>query len=506
MDWIIFVILQVIFQPSLSVLFTVEAEKTMYTSVFGGDVEMGCRFQPRPLNLTADLKVTWHWKTSSTVREVYQMINGEEHSASQEYQGRVELLKDELNDGWAKLKVSKLRITDSGTYQCFVQTGEGADYKTITLSIIAPFKAVTKRIEKAAEGDEVLLTCQSEGYPESPVVWQDGHLQRIKPNTTVVSTPDQLFNITSQIRVSSLSENNYTCNFTNHGNSTTFHVPDEVPVPQVKSDALNIVMSIGVVMIVITAAVLLYRQRKGFNTPSTRDLLVDGRGKNVSAAFRLQLNEDKEEEPTVFNENCTEENLGALLKAYYSDASFSAEVRHHLEAFGADELRHRLQNNEGQAVKLQALLPEAGETLFLEGPPGSGKTTVAHILVSSWTERSTQTLSDPFDLSTLQLLLYVDCSNVKGDLFQEIVTQLFLTKKISTQLDLRTVLIRSSGALLLLDGYREGNQFFDESLKKFLIERTACRVLVMACPGHCPTMEETVGAGVLKLQTQTVKY
>ncbi|XP_056260138.1 immunoglobulin superfamily member 11-like isoform X1 [Seriola aureovittata] len=505
MDWIIFVILQVIFEPSLSVLFTVEAEKTLYTSDFGGDVEMGCRFHPRVLNLTADLKVMWHWKTSSTVREVYQMINGQEHSASQEYQGRVELSKDELIDGWAKLKISKLRITDSGTYQCFVQTGEGADYKIITLSVTAPFKAVTKRIEKAAEGDEVLLTCQSEGYPESPVVWLDGHLQRIKPNTTVVSTPDQLFNITSQIRVSSLSKNNYTCNFTNDSNSTTFHVPDEVPVPQVKSDTLNIVLSIGVVMIVITVAVLLYRQRKGFNTPS-RDLLVDGRGKNVSAAVCLQINEDKEEEPTVFNENCTEENLGAFLKAYYSDTSFSAEVRHHWEAFGADELRQRLQNNEGQAVNPQALLPEAGETLFLEGPPGSGKTAVAHILVSSWTEGPTHALSDLFDLSTLQLLFYVDCSNVKGDLFQEIVTQLFLKKKISTQLDLRTVLIRSSGALLLLDGYREGNQFFDESLKRFLIERRACRVLVMACMGHCPTMEETVGAGVLKLQTQTVKY
>lgn len=92
-------------------------------------------------------------------------------------------------------------------------------------ALAAPYKAVTKRIEKAAEGDEVLLTCQSEGYPESPVLWQDGHRQKLTSNTTAVSTPDQLLRITSQIRVSSSDKNNYTCDFTKRGHSATFLVP-----------------------------------------------------------------------------------------------------------------------------------------------------------------------------------------------------------------------------------------------------------------------------------------
>lgn len=158
-------------------------------------------------------------------------------------------------------------------------------------------------------------------------------------------------------------------------------------------------------------------------------------------------------------------------------------------------------------MNLQALLPEAGETRFLEGPPGSGKTTVANILVSSWTQGPTHALPNLLDLSTLRLLIYVDCSKVKGDLFQEITIQLSLMKKISTEDELRAVLTRSSDALLLLDGYREGNQFFDESLRRFLMEKGGCRVLVMACPGHCPTLKDTVGTeGVLQLQTQSAKY
>lgn len=92
-------------------------------------------------------------------------------------------------------------------------------------SSLAPYKSVTKHIEKAAGGDELLLSCQSEGYPESPVMWQDGHLKTLNPNTTAVTTPQQLVKVTSQIRVGSSAKNNYTCIFTKDGSSATFQIP-----------------------------------------------------------------------------------------------------------------------------------------------------------------------------------------------------------------------------------------------------------------------------------------
>ena len=149
-------------------------------------------------------------------------------------------------------------------------------------------------------------------------------------------------------------------------------------------------------------------------------------------------------------------------------------------------------------MSLQALLPEAGEVVFLEGPPGSGKTT-ANILVSSWTEDPTHAVSKLLNLSTVRYLFNVDCSRVKGDLFQEIKMQLSLMQK--TGDELRTLL--TSEALLVLDGYREGNHLFDESVKKFLMEREGCRVLVTSCPGQCPILNDTVVTGrTLQIQNQ----
>ncbi|KAK2819050.1 hypothetical protein Q5P01_024611 [Channa striata] len=376
------------FQPSLGELFTVEAEQNSYESEFGGDVVMGCKFQPKPSNLQAELKVTWNKLYSNNqFRQVYQLDNGVERPASEEYKGRTRLFTEELNEGKVKLQVSRLRINDSGNYQCLVQTGEGADYKTITLLVVAPYKAVTKSIKRNAKGDSLLLTCQSEGYPETSVVWQDGQLHTLSSNTTTVTTAEQLFKVTSQIYVSSLDRNNYTCTFVRDGQSATFHIPDELSTASAKHEAGIIVGTIGILtMAIIIVAVLTYRRQKGF---STRNLLADDQDRPVSAAAYPPKKKENEEERTIFSEYSKKENLREFLKAHYCNVSFSTELKRLQETFDVEELRHRLQNNDGQPVNLQALLPEAGDTLLFEGPPGSGKTSVAYFLISSWTEGQT---------------------------------------------------------------------------------------------------------------------
>lgn len=158
-------------------------------------------------------------------------------------------------------------------------------------------------------------------------------------------------------------------------------------------------------------------------------------------------------------------------------------------------------------MTLQSLIPEDGGSRLLEGPPGSGKTAAAYILLSSWAEGPTDVVGNLLDLNTIHLFIYVDCSSPRGDLFQEMTSQLSRGEKFFTQDELRTLLTRSDHCLLLLDGYKEGNRCFDESLKRFLLKRGGCRVLVMSCPEHCPAFKEGVDTGgLLELQAQTAKY
>lgn len=500
MDWtivVVLVVLQVFLQPSLAALFTVEAERTTYLSKYGGDVVMGCRFSSNPANPQHDLKVIWQWMDAKPSEEVIRLGHNLENSTSPKYQGRVKLLTDELKNGWAKLKISDLRITDSGIYQCLVQTTEGTDYKTITLSVDAPFKLVSKRIESTADGDKVVLTCQSEGYPLSPVVWQDGHQRRHRANITNAATPEGLFKVTSQIEVSSSEKNNFTCNFTKDGYSATFQLPDDIPLPPGKNDALITVLCLGLILTVIGLGVFTYRRRKGGRSHSTRNCLVDDGEKSMSAC--LQGNKECEVEEVVVNE---EESLRSHLKAHYSEFSLTTKTRRHCESFAAEELPQRLQNNEGLPVRLQDLLPNAGEILLLEGSPGSGKTTVAHIVLSSWSDAA----SNLIDAGFLDLLVYVSCNMVEGDLFQEATTQLSLSKKISAE-ELMTVLSQSNRTLLLLDGYKEGNHIFDETLRRFLSERGTCRVLVTSRLDDCPVLKQSLKTGgILQLQQQSAKY
>uniref|UniRef100_A0A8C6Q7C9 Ig-like domain-containing protein n=1 Tax=Nothobranchius furzeri TaxID=105023 RepID=A0A8C6Q7C9_NOTFU len=244
-------------------LFIVEAEQTAYVSEYGGNVVMGCKFNAKPSDPQNSLKVTWHWRTSSQYLEVIQLSSTMEQSTSPRYQDRAKMLLNELKHGWAKLQVllSDLKINDSGTYECLVQTEKGTDYKTITLSVKAPFKSISKHVEKSANGDKVLLTCESEGYPESPVMWMDGHSWKRADDATTTTTPDHLIKITSRIQVSSSEKNNYTCNFTRDGHSATFHIPDDIPTPPGTNGAVIVVFSLCLILTVV--AVIIYRHRKG---------------------------------------------------------------------------------------------------------------------------------------------------------------------------------------------------------------------------------------------------
>ncbi|NWI18735.1 PD1L1 protein, partial [Crypturellus soui] len=199
-----------------SALFTVEAPQSTYTVEYGKNVTMECTFPVNGQLKFRDLSVSWE-KKDEFRKDVYVLVKGEEKFNSQhpDFKGRIKLLKEKLNFGQSVLQITDVKLTDAGSYLCLIDYG-GADYKTITLKVKAPYRTINQGV--VSTGDkEWKLTCQSEGYPKAEVIWQNGGYQDFtdKANTSYETGNDQLYRVTSTLTIKSSLDEIFLCVFWN---------------------------------------------------------------------------------------------------------------------------------------------------------------------------------------------------------------------------------------------------------------------------------------------------
>ncbi|XP_042309496.1 programmed cell death 1 ligand 2-like isoform X2 [Sceloporus undulatus] len=213
----------------ITALFTVDVLQPRYSAEHGSNVTMGCRFPVRdPFNLTA-LSILWQKKHSEghDIKEVYKLSKGQENLRQQhtDYRGRASLLLEELKMGYSMLHINNVKVTDAGIYVCLVHD-EGVDFKYINLDVEARYKIIN--FQERKEEEDLILTCQSEGYPLAEVSW---HNENANLSTSAVTTyqltDDGLFSITSTLRVKSFINGNYSCVFWNRelNEKTSAHGP-----------------------------------------------------------------------------------------------------------------------------------------------------------------------------------------------------------------------------------------------------------------------------------------
>ncbi|KAJ8286610.1 hypothetical protein GJAV_G00041110 [Gymnothorax javanicus] len=485
MERAFFLIWHVLLWPVVPALFTVEVSQRSYQAEFGGTVMMECKF---PLgDSEQNLSVFWSRIQPGLSMEVYQLENGLEDLTFQDphYHGRVRLLQEELKKGRAVLQISNLRINDSGMYQCLLERG-GADYKQTALTVRAPYKSINKILKTS--GEEVHLSCDSQGYPLATVVWTDltGRNITNESNATIATNTNNLFQITSTVLVKSLN-NTYTCTFVREGlvdQSAHFHIPDDIPKEMNGRSSLVPLMFViifGIISVCVgTVVYLRYKGKKQHMIGATRDFLLEGYTPAcLTKETTVEIQVNKEGDNGV-------ENLRAVLRSRYARFESDAVVLEHHGNYYDKVLLQHLRNRDGSPVEATALLPDVGESRLLEGEPKSGKTRAVLAMACSWAQN---TMQDPFGVTLCQLVVLVSCEGVTSDLFQEVMTQLGLDAELTVS-SLQEILTGPVDTLLILDGYKFGNRDLDESLRKFLEGRQACRVLVTALPGQCTNLGE----------------
>ncbi|NXL66413.1 PD1L1 protein, partial [Chordeiles acutipennis] len=200
----------------LNALFTVEAPQSLYIVEHGNNVTMECTFPVNGKLKFRDLSVSWE-KKDELKKQVYVLLKGEEDLESQhsDFRGRIKLLKEKLNVGQSLLQITDVKLRDAGFYRCLIGYG-GADYKTISLKVKAPYRTITQEVVSTGY-NEWKLTCQSEGYPQAEVIWQNREYEDLtdKANTSYETGSDQLYRVTSNLTVKSKIDEIFYCIFWN---------------------------------------------------------------------------------------------------------------------------------------------------------------------------------------------------------------------------------------------------------------------------------------------------
>ncbi|NXS56017.1 PD1L1 protein, partial [Brachypteracias leptosomus] len=200
----------------LNALFTVEAPQSLYTVEHGNNVTMECTFPVNGKLKFRDLKISWE-KKDELNKLVYELLNGEEDFKRQhnDFKGRTKLLKENLNLGRCVLQITDVKLRDAGFYLCLIGYG-GADYKIISLKVKAPYRTITQGVISTGD-NEWKLTCQSEGYPQAEVIWQNREYEDFtdKASTSYETGRDQLYHVTSTLTIRSRSDEIFYCIFWN---------------------------------------------------------------------------------------------------------------------------------------------------------------------------------------------------------------------------------------------------------------------------------------------------
>ncbi|NXA85681.1 PD1L1 protein, partial [Melanocharis versteri] len=211
----LFLYIFLFYRNLLNALFTVEAPQSLYIVEHGNNVTMECTFPVNGKLKFRDLSVSWEKKDES--KQVYVLHNGEEDFKNQhsDFRGRIKLLKDNLNLGQSLLQITDVKLRDAGIYRCVI-VYEGADYKTIRLKVEAPYRIINQGVVSTGH-NEWKLTCQSEGYPEAEVIWQNRNYEDLtdKANIRVETGSDQLYRVTSTLTIKSGIDEIFYCIFWN---------------------------------------------------------------------------------------------------------------------------------------------------------------------------------------------------------------------------------------------------------------------------------------------------
>ncbi|XP_065326269.1 butyrophilin-like protein 10 [Pelmatolapia mariae] len=198
------------------------------------DVILPCHVEPAE-DVTAEI-LEWT-RSDLDPRFVHVWRSGQDvvNARNPSYRGRTSLFINELKRGNISLKLSRVKLSDKGTYECQIPL---MGKKSVVELVVGASTSPVIRLSGIDKSRGVVLQCESAGwYPEPELLWLDGEGNLLSAGPTeTLRGPDDLYTVSSRVTVEKRHSNNITCRVqqrnTNQSRETHIHVPGSQGVLQ----------------------------------------------------------------------------------------------------------------------------------------------------------------------------------------------------------------------------------------------------------------------------------
>ncbi|CAM5146726.1 unnamed protein product [Natator depressus] len=234
--------------PSGSVNFKVVSPAEPLMVSVGEDALLPCHLSPR-MN-AEDMEVRWFRSNFPEVIHLYQDGKDQPEQQILEYQGRTELLRDNITEGSVVLRIHSIRPADEGQYSCFFQSS--TFYGAALLELKVAGLGSGPHISVADyEAGGIRVVCTSGGwYPEPEVLWRDSSGQHVPSLSQTKSQQETgLFEAQISVVIKERTHPGLNCYFRNprlnQEKESTIHIADPFfPRTSLWAVALAVVLSV----------------------------------------------------------------------------------------------------------------------------------------------------------------------------------------------------------------------------------------------------------------------
>uniref|UniRef100_A0AAQ6IFH0 Ig-like domain-containing protein n=1 Tax=Anabas testudineus TaxID=64144 RepID=A0AAQ6IFH0_ANATE len=274
----------------------------------GDDVTLPCHLEPAMDVVMINLE--WSRSDLNNVY-VYAWRSGQEYVRTKHplYTGRTSLFTDELKHGNISLKLSEVKLSDKGTYKCFIPK---LNKQTLVELVVASDAAASPVISLAGiDGDKggVVLQCESKGwYPEPELLWLDaeGKILSAGPTETVRG-PDDLYTVSSRVTVEKRHSNNIICRVQqrniNQIRETQIKVTDDFFNIQASSSAAIVGLAVSLAVCIVFILLLVFFlwkkniiKKKNFSKSKTKDQISVEEGEREQCMVQMEVFNESEVE------------------------------------------------------------------------------------------------------------------------------------------------------------------------------------------------------------------